>query len=193
MNQNIYNRLLGRGIPNVGSQSSRNNSTSQKKRATNFKDLLAEDKNKNETGGQDFLIEKTLYVDTVHVIKSSKGQSKFEANDTDMVVADDDILKDDVKVATYMDQDPPEEEEWIEGKNGDKDLKGSRDGVFELPAPPPLPKSPSDSWLWRTLPAVSSKNTGVRWNQKYPSSNDQLGHSEVNRSIFIELFGYHLV
>ncbi|KAK6141258.1 hypothetical protein DH2020_025013 [Rehmannia glutinosa] len=30
------------------------------------------------------------------------------------------------------------------------------------PVPPPLPKSPSDSWLWRTLPSVSTKNSSLR-------------------------------
>lgn len=180
-NQNIYNRLQGCGISNEGSQSfvpERNNSSSQKKRATSFKELLADDdKNKNEKDGQDFLIEKTLYVDTVHMIKSPKGQSKFRADDTDMMIADDDDdeSKDGMKMETHMDQDP---EEWVDDKNGDQDLKGSQDGVFELPAPPPLPKSPSDSWLWRTLPSVSSKNTAVRWNPKYPSSSVQLGSSE---------------
>lgn len=171
INHNIYNRLQGCGVPE-GSQSSvpeKNNSSSQKKRATSFKELLADDKNKNETNGQDFLMEKTLYVDTVHVIKSPKGQSK---DDTDM---DADGSKDDMKMEKHMDQDP---EDWIDSKNGDQDLKGSKDGVFELPAPPPLPKSPSDSWLWRTLPSVSSKNTATQWNPKYPSSNAQLGHSE---------------
>ncbi|KAF5197996.1 putative arginine N-methyltransferase [Thalictrum thalictroides] len=29
---------------------------------------------------------------------------------------------------------------------------------LQLPLPPPLPKSPSESWLWRTLPSISSKN-----------------------------------
>ncbi|CAN4105062.1 unnamed protein product [Withania somnifera] len=32
----------------------------------------------------------------------------------------------------------------------------------KLPAPPPLPKSPSDSWLCRTLPILSTKNPSSR-------------------------------
>lgn len=32
----------------------------------------------------------------------------------------------------------------------------------KLPAPPPLPKSPSDSWLCRTLPSLSTKNASSR-------------------------------
>ncbi|KAJ7968713.1 DUF688 family protein [Quillaja saponaria] len=30
---------------------------------------------------------------------------------------------------------------------------------LQSPAPPPLPKSPSESWLWRTLPLVSLRNS----------------------------------
>ncbi|THG21698.1 hypothetical protein TEA_019003 [Camellia sinensis var. sinensis] len=32
----------------------------------------------------------------------------------------------------------------------------------QFPLPPPLPKSPSESWLWRTLPSMSSKNSSSR-------------------------------
>ncbi|KAA8515101.1 hypothetical protein F0562_018112 [Nyssa sinensis] len=31
--------------------------------------------------------------------------------------------------------------------------------LFQPPLPPPLPKSPSESWLWRTLPSISSQNS----------------------------------
>ncbi|MQL75445.1 hypothetical protein Taro_007822 [Colocasia esculenta] len=37
-----------------------------------------------------------------------------------------------------------------QGKNGN--------GNFQPLLPPPLPKSPTESWLWRTLPSISSKN-----------------------------------
>lgn len=32
------------------------------------------------------------------------------------------------------------------------------DSFVPSPLPPPLPKSPSESWLWRTIPSVSMKN-----------------------------------
>lgn len=35
----------------------------------------------------------------------------------------------------------------------------------EFPVPPPLPKSPSDSWLFRTLPSLSTKNSAFHSNQ----------------------------
>ncbi|KAH6775405.1 hypothetical protein C2S52_012966 [Perilla frutescens var. hirtella] len=38
----------------------------------------------------------------------------------------------------------------------------SQQNHFGLPAPPPLPKSPSDSWLWRTLPSMTTKNPSLR-------------------------------
>ncbi|KAK3206884.1 hypothetical protein Dsin_020930 [Dipteronia sinensis] len=43
-------------------------------------------------------------------------------------------------------------------------------GFEQSPLPPPLPKTPSESWLWRTLPSVSSRNpfslsnVGTRFN-----------------------------
>lgn len=41
-------------------------------------------------------------------------------------------------------------------------LENSRVTHSKLPAPPPLPKSPSDSWLCRTLPSLSTKNPSSR-------------------------------
>ncbi|KAF3622271.1 putative 50S ribosomal protein L1-like [Capsicum annuum] len=41
-------------------------------------------------------------------------------------------------------------------------LENSRVAHSNLPAPPPLPKSPSDSWLCRTLPSLSTKNPSSR-------------------------------
>lgn len=38
----------------------------------------------------------------------------------------------------------------------------SKQNNFGLPAPPPLPKSPSDSWLWRTLPTMTTKHSSLR-------------------------------
>lgn len=41
-------------------------------------------------------------------------------------------------------------------------LENSCVAQSKLPAPPPLPKSPSDSWLCRTLPSLSTKNASSR-------------------------------
>ncbi|KAL0286782.1 UNVERIFIED_CONTAM: hypothetical protein Scaly_2782500 [Sesamum calycinum] len=41
-------------------------------------------------------------------------------------------------------------------------LGNSHQNYSEYPVPPPLPKSPSDSWLFRTLPSVPPKNSFLR-------------------------------
>lgn len=46
------------------------------------------------------------------------------------------------------------------------------------PLPPPLPKSPSESWLWRALPLVSVKNTFLHSNAKRQDSNTTCGNSK---------------
>lgn len=52
------------------------------------------------------------------------------------------------------------------------------------PLPPPLPKSPSESWLWRALPLVSIKNSFLHSNQgaqphsKRPDSNTASSNSK---------------
>ncbi|XP_045804318.1 uncharacterized protein LOC123897647 [Trifolium pratense] len=40
------------------------------------------------------------------------------------------------------------------------------------PLPPPLPKSPSESWLWRALPIASFKNSFLHSNQSHAKRND---------------------
>ncbi|KAK2995988.1 hypothetical protein RJ640_017352 [Escallonia rubra] len=42
--------------------------------------------------------------------------------------------------------------------NGAYDPADPGVGPMRSPLPPPLPKSPSESWLWRTLPSVSLRN-----------------------------------
>lgn len=41
-------------------------------------------------------------------------------------------------------------------------LENSQQNHSELPPPPPLPKSPSDSWLGRTLPSMNTKHSNLR-------------------------------
>ncbi|XVF25637.1 hypothetical protein REPUB_Repub13aG0230500 [Reevesia pubescens] len=61
--------------------------------------------------------------------------------------------------------------------NYDDDLRGAdqgeaKAGSDDSPLPPPLPKTPSESWLWRALPSVTSRNSfsqsynGTRFNPK---------------------------
>ncbi|KAD7116836.1 hypothetical protein R6Q59_016014 [Mikania micrantha] len=178
----LSNRLQENGISvdlsgSFQSTVSEQSDSSSKKKSVSFKELLADKKtNETEADSKDSIIEKTLYVDTVHIIKSPqqdpfpscvKQESIFnESLKSDMF---DDESKNDLKTIKY--EVPEVELEVLDGIIEDKQLKASETRVFELPAPPPLPKSPSDSWLCRTLPFVSSKNTHMRWNPTYPSSN----------------------
>ncbi|KAJ0429709.1 hypothetical protein HanHA300_Chr17g0660561 [Helianthus annuus] len=114
----------------------------QKKGLVSFKELLAQElqahENEKETNFENPTIEKTLYVDTVHKVESSKSEFK----ETDGACNDPKV---------------------------DKKVKASQKSGLEMPAPPPLPKSPSDSWLWRTLPSVNSKTAPLWSNHKQSS------------------------
>ncbi|XP_022724796.1 uncharacterized protein LOC111281333 [Durio zibethinus] len=60
--------------------------------------------------------------------------------------------------------------------NDDDDLRAAdqeaKAGSYYSPLPPPLPKTPSESWLWRALPSATSRNSfsqsynGTRFNPK---------------------------
>ncbi|PIA42183.1 hypothetical protein AQUCO_02100209v1 [Aquilegia coerulea] len=74
---------------------------------------------------------------------------------------------------------------------------------LQHPLPPPLPKSPSESWLWRTLPSISSKNGASRkqpsktidpkWETIVKTSHAHHNHlrfSEVKSSFYLLLDVY---
>ncbi|XP_076907032.1 uncharacterized protein LOC143563359 isoform X2 [Bidens hawaiensis] len=174
----LYNRLQGNAISADLSGSfqsivSEEIDSSSNKKGTSFKDLLA-NKNTNETettDTQDTLVEKTLYVDTVQIIKSPQENKQPVFNESlksDMFA---DEPKNDQETKKFEDHEVGLEVVDNIINDGDKQLKASESRVFELPVPPPLPKSPSDSWLCRALPSVPLKNAHMRWNNKYPSSN----------------------
>lgn len=180
----LYNRLQGPWIsadvsgsiqPTVSEQSD----LSLKKKGLRFMEMLA-DKNTDEitaTCSQDSILEKTLYVDTICVAESPKAdpipsftkqQPSFnEPLESDMFADDP---KHDMKASKCKDFDAEFElfDEDVKGKQ--KLQKAYETRLFQHPAPPPLPKSPSDSWLGRTLPSVSSKRVPMMWIPKYPSA-----------------------
>ncbi|CAI9757242.1 unnamed protein product [Fraxinus pennsylvanica] len=53
-----------------------------------------------------------------------------------------------------------------------ENLENSHQSHLQFPVPPPLPKSPSDSWLFRTLPSMSTKNSFQR-SHIGPTTNSQ--------------------
>ncbi|KAI3731763.1 hypothetical protein L1987_62952 [Smallanthus sonchifolius] len=190
----LYNRLQGNEISvdlsgSFQSTVSEQSDSSSKKKGVSFKELLADKSmNETETDSEDSVIEKTLYVDTVQIIKSPqeipfpscvKPESIFNESLKSDMIADE--PKHDLETKKY--EDPEVGLEVLNDLNGDKQLKASETRVFEHPVAPPLPKSPSDSWLCRVLPSVSSKNTHMRWNPKYPSSNMVANYSKTDENV----------
>ncbi|KAF9587255.1 hypothetical protein IFM89_039527 [Coptis chinensis] len=72
--------------------------------------------------------------------------------------------------------------------------KGSPDVYSsQFPLAPPLPKSPSESWLWCTLPSVSSKNSATFHSRKQcskPPSVDQTWETIVKTSNVSEVISF---
>lgn len=159
----LYNRLQGCGFSESSVSENESSSSSSQKKRLSFKELLNDKNNlKNERvrDNQDSIIEKTLYVDTENSIPSNVKQ---ENTDTD--------TQGHVETQTQtqvVDQSP----------------KDSEDSAYDTPTPPPLPKSPSDSWLGRTLPSVSSNNkqTTIRWNPRFRPSDMLAAESESDKT-----------
>ncbi|XP_024961115.1 uncharacterized protein LOC112501654 [Cynara cardunculus var. scolymus] len=178
----LYDRLQDRGVSYNLTASSplpvseREDGNFQKKGLVSFKELLLAEKNEKESDCQQPAMEKTLYVDTIHKVEtakssshssSPKGKSNFDETDVGTFEISDIPTK---SLQLDLVADKPKQDKEMKTQMGFcKDLKVSRQSGLELPATPPLPKSPSDSWLWRTLPSVSSKTASLRSNPKYSS------------------------
>ncbi|XP_028764850.1 uncharacterized protein LOC114722895 [Neltuma alba] len=90
-------------------------------------------------------VEKTLYIDsasTVKLLSSSHSFSPEASQDGKELQA--------LEEKKAMDSDTNNREIVIADSN-------SSESVL-CPVPPPLPRSPSESWLWRALPLVSGRN-----------------------------------
>ncbi|XP_071714798.1 uncharacterized protein [Rutidosis leptorrhynchoides] len=152
----IYDRLQSNEISN-SNLSERKEVNIQKKGLISFKELLAYDK-AQEADFQNFALEKTLYVDTVHKVESVK--SDFKENDEGIFgisyMSTEPFKPDLLAVKLKEDKETMKQTDVYNIPKVDQKVNDSR------PAPPPLPKSPSDSWLWRTLPSASSKTTSLR-------------------------------
>ncbi|KAA8524237.1 hypothetical protein F0562_010660 [Nyssa sinensis] len=223
-------------IPEEAKNAGINGFSSHKKGPCSFRDLLVDQSTEWEIGSVSPMVEKTLYIDSVHKIESPtsnscssdmKGLYNSRENDLDIaktrgmeepplvdsslkdsensnnvdeeVILQPKILKPDNSSLLYfpdksgqelrMDilkgsgQDQVLHQECVTSANSklpdneNLDFKGQQppevDNVenspgshSQFPLPPPLPKSPSESWLWHTLPSLSSRK---------PSSRSYLG------------------
>ncbi|XP_060965890.1 uncharacterized protein LOC115719548 isoform X2 [Cannabis sativa] len=168
------------------------------KTTNKFEDITANHRNMNPA------VEKTVYVDSVYNAESS--ESKSSCLDT----------KEQLNIPTSAEEEAVSESIFQDiqclnsvGKQGDSELglaqefsemvsRGNLskesdqiaidDSLF-LPSPlpqPPLPKSPSESWLWRTAPSISlhssfsrkKLNTNPKSNAKMLKSNTSLTNTK---------------
>ncbi|XP_075503200.1 uncharacterized protein LOC142540735 [Primulina tabacum] len=155
-----------------------------------FGEFLADDKSPNALNSESPIVEKTLYVDTVHKVESPKKIPSPDVKETlihllristswilgtgnrsifpvltefDSIV-EYSIDKEDLELYSTNTEDVQLEEkqatdvlEKILPKK--VTFEDSHQHHYEFP---PLPKSPSDSWLWRTLPTAPKKTTSLR-------------------------------
>ncbi|XP_019166722.1 PREDICTED: uncharacterized protein LOC109162477 [Ipomoea nil] len=81
----------------------------------------------------------------------------------------------------------------IASGNEDNSKPDDESNSSQSPLPPPLPKSPSESWLWRTLPSVPLQNpqkprpnatkTATKWETIVKSSNLHHDHTRYSEEL----------
>ncbi|KAL3631545.1 hypothetical protein CASFOL_024529 [Castilleja foliolosa] len=109
-----------------------------------------------ESNSSSPVVEKTLYEDTTHKANSSQELDDF---------------------SIFCSIDKSTE------KHGTDEKKATESVLVNYsrhPVPPPLPKSPSDSWLGRTLPSMSNKNPSLRL---YPGPRNELPKAPTSGDI----------
>ncbi|XP_073297136.1 uncharacterized protein [Primulina huaijiensis] len=153
-----------------------------------FGEFLAGNESPNELNSESPVVEKTLYVDTVHKVESPKkipspdmketldssledfnkldtknGEEKrlplaYESGDS---IVEYSIDRNDLELySTNVLVEKKQATEVLEKILREKvTFEDSHQCHYEFP---PLPKSPSDSWLWRTLPAAPRKTISRR-------------------------------
>ncbi|QHO14708.1 hypothetical protein HN51_030243 [Arachis hypogaea] len=75
----------------------------------------------------------------------------------------DEALKTDEEVSSQL---------ALRNSTDDSMMNNQQIVLAESPLPPPLPKSPSESWLWKALPLVSAKNSFLHLNQSNAKRQD---------------------
>ncbi|XP_073283970.1 uncharacterized protein [Primulina huaijiensis] len=172
--------------------------------AKTFQELLADQGSSEESAAGEPAVEKSLYVDTMKMLEteSTASCSPPTEEDAEGVPVSGEVLK---IIANKVVRDVPE----AYGENEDANLSSTmiknlkvldkdpsesqppKANALEnethpnhsrLPVPPSLPKSPSDSWLGRTLPSISVKKSylhssfGVATNPKNHDPNAPKGN-----------------
>lgn len=148
---------------------------SQEKNYTSFKELLANQRNPMELSSP-AAVEKTLYIDNESGLPERQEQTKGRNKENQILKMEVENFWRDLESVEKLSlvngvkkpinfQKPHDLQETTESfqkqQQTQKQLAkvdNSPRKYSEFPTPPPLPKSPSDSWLCRTLPSMSSKN-----------------------------------
>ncbi|XAR59253.1 hypothetical protein NMG60_11014987 [Bertholletia excelsa] len=155
-------------------------------------------------------VEKTVYIDSVNTVKFPLSETNPSGAESFQKSASKDV---DNSVDNRRMDGTTTAEAFVQERTRIKGTEGSKlktnwntensDGRIRgdqgdasvdstiSPRPPPLPKSPSESWLWRTLPSISlshskkrnmkSSNTGTKWETIVKTSNvhhDHVRYSE---------------
>ncbi|OVA13617.1 Protein of unknown function DUF688 [Macleaya cordata] len=230
------------GIPKQVKNLKAKSSDPYKKGSNNFREVASHQSTKRGSGSLSPMVEKTLYIDSVHVLEAADSNSNSSDVNGDFKDKDSEAVREsqrleEISLAELFLQDNShmnvsEESGRLQSKTSDlvgSDLTFSSDRSnheehmdsmegfrkddnldqeggflvcskvaingnlefdkpqplnaddqgnlsiipFEAPLPPPLPKSPSESWLWRTLPSVSSRN-GAQFSRKQAAKRSSI-------------------
>ncbi|PIN18835.1 hypothetical protein CDL12_08502 [Handroanthus impetiginosus] len=129
-------------------------------------------------------VEKTLYIDSVN--KTDLPISKFDYNGERSKILSGSRQKEDNCVA-ISDQNTLSPNLLEDPKSGSTDVKVPKsplkeelnqesDPPLKSPLTPPLPKSPSESWLWRTLPSIPLGNPFAHSLRSSPVNSKKQAH-----------------
>nr|KYP40095.1 hypothetical protein KK1_038577 [Cajanus cajan] len=134
-----------------------------------FQEVLSQGAKKSSSS-RSLTTEKTLYIDTASTVKLSCSSSRsLEIKQESMSLQ---------LVPSSFDKDEDINNKQIVVVDDDSG-KVSTEYVLH-PLAPPLPKSPSESWLCRALPLVSSKNSFPHSNQGTYSQAKRQGFSRAS-------------
>lgn len=186
--QSPFRRASFLGVPNEENVKPSNIKPNLYTKSSNkFHDIPTSHRNKLGSVSMTPAVEKTLYVDTVNNADSSysnsgfldaKAQLKCASEDFEQLLAARGVEEEasleaifqDIKCLTNASKQSSlmgdselglalEEMAANSDQILKEDLGNVNSSLVQSPLPPPLPKSPSESWLWRTIPSISLRNS----------------------------------